>query len=80
VVDQLTSNLKGQQLQLVVYEGKKPASFGELARQCAEQGHMAIGLHTQEAEFNIATDRQVRPGDRVISIGESRIRLLPAGS
>ena len=77
VVDQLTSNLKGQQLQLVTYRGKESVAFSNVVRACATQGHMAIGVHSDgRAEFNVEPERPVQRGDRIISIGERRLRQL----
>ena len=81
VVDQLTSNLKGQQLQLVKYSGAEPMAFGKLAESCREQGHIAIGLQSGTAsEFNVPDERLVKRGDSIVSIGVRRIQSLGIGS
>ena len=79
VVDQLTSNRKGQQLQLVKYSGAEPTTFGKLAESCARHGHVAIGLRTENAsEFNVPADKLVKRGDSIVSIGVRRIQSLGA--
>lgn len=75
VVDQLTSNLRGQQICLTTYEGNK-TSFARLAEACRDLGHMAIGIRADgQTRFNPGSDAEVRRGDAVVSIGKGRIEL-----
>jgi voltage-gated potassium channel len=75
VIEQLTSNLGDQQVQLTPYRGSE-TTYGELVEACKTSGHTAIGLRRQEAsEFNLAGDQVVRPGDRIISIGAGRLKF-----
>jgi voltage-gated potassium channel len=77
VVDQLTSNLRGQQICLTRYEGKKTISFAQLGEACQKHGHMAIGIRSGgTTRFNPGSDAEVRRGDSVISIGEESIDAL----
>jgi len=77
IVDELTSNLKGDQLQLVTYAGDKQVAFEKLAKACARHGHVAIGIRSNGAsEYNVPSDRGVKRGDSIISIGKARIERL----
>lgn len=77
VVDQLTSNLRGQQLHLVPYKGKEPVTFRELAKSCAAAGHMAIGVRSGDvSSFNVPDEQLVKHGDTIVSIGLRRIENL----
>jgi hypothetical protein len=75
VVDQLTSNLNGQQICLT--EAKRKATFGELSKRCLEQEHLAIGVHRAGGSvFNLAAADTVQSGDFLISIGRRRLKQL----
>jgi voltage-gated potassium channel len=75
VIEQLTSNLKGQQVKLTPYSGPD-TTFGALAERCKQANHIAIGLRQGGvSELNVAATVSVRAGDRVISIGAGRLKL-----
>jgi voltage-gated potassium channel len=75
VIEQLTSNLRGQQVQLTNYGGKE-VPYGRVAELCKKAGHIAIGIRRSGApELNVPADAVVKEGDQVISIGSGRLTL-----
>lgn len=77
VIQELTSNLQGEQIYVTEYQGKKRISYAKLAKACQGLGHLAIGLrHEGATRLNVASDAKVSPGDQVITIGPERIPAL----
>ncbi len=75
VIEQLTSNLRGQQVQLTRYRGQS-IEYGKLADACRAAGHIAIGIRRESApEINISADFSVQDGNFIISIGPGRLTL-----
>jgi voltage-gated potassium channel len=74
VVEQLTSNLRGQQIHLTRYDGAE-RSYAQVDSACRAQGHLMIGIQRGSATtLNLDPTATVRDGDRVISIGSRRIQ------
>ncbi|MGB1278263.1 MAG: hypothetical protein ACPG77_21130, partial [Nannocystaceae bacterium] len=74
VLDELTTNLKGSQIYLTNYTGKQ-AKFAELQASCQNQNHIAIGVRSGDRSvLNPKGDLSVNPGDRIITIGQKRMR------
>jgi voltage-gated potassium channel len=77
VVEELTSNARGQQIYVTPYAGKKKATFAKLTEVCREHGHVAIGLRNDRTmQLNVPPEAQVAPGDQVITIGPTRLSSL----
>jgi len=77
VIDELTSNLQGEQIYITRYAGKKKTTFGEVAERCRAAGHLAIGIHASKtAKLNVGADQPLEPGDGVITIGPKRLAEL----
>jgi voltage-gated potassium channel len=76
VVEELISNLQGQQIYVAEFSGKK-GTFSDLVKRCRERGHLLIGVQNGEAaaQLNPSPDVQVAPGDRLITIGQQRLDL-----
>lgn len=74
VVDTLMSTVTEQQLCL----SPPPSSasrFSDVIVACRRQGHIPLGiLRGAESLLNIPEDAELRPGDRVISIGTQRLK------
>ena len=77
VVEELTTNARGQQIYITRFDGKKHKKFSDLAELCREQGHMAIGVRNGSTmQINVSPDTAVEPGDHVITIGATRLSAL----
>jgi voltage-gated potassium channel len=77
VVEQLMTNLEGQQLYVTPYRGSEKTTFGKLAERCHAAGHMAIGIRTKSGpQINVAKDIAVESGDGLITIGPSRLQAI----
>jgi voltage-gated potassium channel len=77
VVDELTSNARGQQIYLTRYEGKKRKAFSAVAGTCRDRGHVPIGLRRGgKTRLNVAEEDPVEPGDHLITIGPSRMAAV----
>ena len=75
VVHDLLSARGGQQFYFIVVRQK--ATFGELADRCRQKGHIALGVATGDSiRLNIGEAASLNPGDRMITIGPSRIEYL----
>jgi voltage-gated potassium channel len=76
VVEELTSNLRGQQIYITRYEGASTL-YSKLVRICEARGHLAIGIgRGPQVELNVAADFRVEKGDNVISIGIGRLAAI----
>jgi voltage-gated potassium channel len=77
VISQLLSVHDGegkQQLFLTLVPGNSGRTFSEMARLCQKSGHLALGVHKDgECCLNLKDDFQVRGGDRLITIGPTRL-------
>jgi len=77
VIQELTTNLRGEQIYVTEYRGKKRVAFAKVVKACQRLGHLAIGLrHEEGTRLNVAADVKLNPGDQVISIGPERIPAL----
>ncbi|MBI3203261.1 MAG: potassium channel protein [Myxococcales bacterium] len=77
VVDELTTNLRGQQIYISTIERSEGIGFTKVAEHCKKHGHIAIGARIGGAkELNITDDRKLAKGDAVISIGAQRMPPL----
>jgi voltage-gated potassium channel len=75
VIEQLTSNLRGQQVQLTPYRGKE-TTYGEIVEACKVSGHTAIGIRRAAGtEFNLPPSQTIQSGDRIVSIGAGRLKF-----
>ena len=75
VIEQLTSNLRDQQVQLTLYKGEN-TTYGDIVDACKVSGHTAIGVRRDDStELNLALDQAVRSGDRIVSIGPGRLKF-----
>ncbi|MBI5533065.1 MAG: potassium channel protein [Deltaproteobacteria bacterium] len=74
VVEELLSNLTGEQLFLTPYD--KASRFSEVAARCRELEHIPIGVRRDKKTLlRVADDFEVHAGDSIITIGARRIRL-----
>lgn len=80
VIEDLTSNLHGQQIYLTPYTGDKTMRFSDIQAYCQKQGHLALGVQRKhERALNVDGNYEVKPNDRVISIGPKRMKpIAPA--
>ncbi|MBI1891435.1 MAG: NAD-binding protein [Burkholderiales bacterium] len=77
VIDELTSTARGQQLYFTPVAIQSPVRFGELAKHCRERGHLAMGIQRgKEITLNAAEEAMINNGDRVITMGTSRLKSL----
>ncbi len=75
VVEDLLSARGGQQLYFIVVRQK--GTFGEFVERCREKAHIALGTATAEGvRLNPPVTAQMAPGDRIITIGPSRMEYL----
>jgi voltage-gated potassium channel len=75
VIEELTSNLRGQRVHVAPFQGKSPAAFARVVEDCRAGGHLAIGVQRGgSTHLNVASDFSVEPGDKVITIGAERLR------
>jgi len=76
IIDDLLSSKRGQQFYFVPYKGA-PATFGQVSRACAVHGHLAFGVGAAKGNIiNPPEDFQVQEGDRILSVGPSRITSI----
>lgn len=74
VVEEMTTNVAGEQIRITRYEGKAPTTFGRLAVTAQKLSHLAIGIRRAgEVHLNLAPDFAVDAGDDVITIGPARL-------
>lgn len=77
VIEELTSNLRGQQIYVTPFEGQTNTSFSKIQEICKQQGHLALGLQRgQELALNVGDAYEVHPQDRVITMGPKRLKRL----
>lgn len=77
VVEELTSNLKGEQIYITRYGGEKATTYEELAKRSRERGHLPIGVRAGgTSQLNVSDDTPVAPGDCLITIGAKRLTSL----
>ena len=76
VLDDLLSSRKGQQFYFVPFQGT-PAPFSAVADACRGRGHLALGVSRADGvRINPQLDFPVSEGDRVITVGPSRLAAL----
>lgn len=77
IVEELTSNQKGQQIYVTEVARSEGLTFSKVADQCKKHGHIAIGARIDGVkQLNITDDRKLSKGDAVISIGEKRMNVF----
>lgn len=77
VLEELTTNLKGQQIYITRYESKKKARFADVSKTCHDRGHMLIGVRRgEQSHLNPEPDLAIEAGDAVITIGAKRLGAL----
>lgn len=76
VVDQLTSNLHGQQIYLTPLGDEGAGSFAKLIERCKSEGHLALGIRREEhSHLNLDPSFKVEKDDVLITIGQHRLSL-----
>jgi voltage-gated potassium channel len=74
VVEELTSNLRGQRVHVTPFAGRSAVPFERVVDECRAGGHLAIGIQRGSAtKLNVASDFSVEPGDRLITIGSEQL-------
>jgi voltage-gated potassium channel len=77
ILDELTSNLTGQQFYLTPFQGKAAASYAALSDACKARGHLMVGIQRgRDRLLNLAGDFKVEPGDMIVTIGAARIEPI----
>jgi voltage-gated potassium channel len=77
IVEELTTNLRGQQVHLTRYGGRGPVAYSQLVETCKKSGHLAIGIQRDNrVELNVDAAFHVQQGDTVITIGKGRMAGL----
>jgi voltage-gated potassium channel len=75
VIEDLLSAEKGQNIYLV--EVSRSWQIGEVQERCRRKGHLFLGIRTADRVLlNPNTDTAVEPGDKIITVGTSRIEAL----
>ena len=75
VIDDMLSLRDGQQIYFIPV--KEERRFEEIATLCRQRGHLALGASTGEGiRLNVGGDKVLRRGDRVITLGPSRLNEL----
>lgn len=75
VIEDLLSAQKGQNIYLIEVSARR--SIAEMADICRQKGHLILGVRKpSEVMLNPATNVMVDPGDRVITVGASRLEAL----
>jgi len=76
VVEELTSNLRGQRVHVTPFAGQAVVPFSGVAERCRTGGHLALGVQRGgQTKLNVPADFSVEPGDRLITIGADRLLL-----
>jgi voltage-gated potassium channel len=71
VVEELTSNLRGQKVHLTTYSAARSVAYRTLTESCTRRGHLPIGVRRGErVELNVGPEFLVEKGDSVITIGK----------
>ncbi|MHC1742521.1 MAG: TrkA family potassium uptake protein [Syntrophobacteraceae bacterium] len=75
VIDDILSVRDGQQIYFIPVSEER--RFQDIAALCRQRGHLAMGASTSEGiHLNLGDERVLRKGDRVITLGPSRIDAL----
>lgn len=75
VIEDLLSAEKGQNIYLM--EVSRSWSIGEIVDRCRRKGHLVLGIRTADRVLlNPGEDVTAKPGDRVITVGASRMEAL----
>lgn len=73
VVEELTSNLKGQQIYLTAARARSGEAYSEVVQALAAAGHLLIGIRRGDATMlNPDASVTIADDDHLITIGESR--------
>ncbi len=75
VIQDLLSVKGGQQFYFIEIRQKR--TFSELSDKCRQSGHIVLGAATGSGiRLNVTEKLDLKPGDRIITIGPSRIEYL----
>jgi voltage-gated potassium channel len=75
VVEELTSNLRGQRLHVTPFESEKSAPLSTVSEECRGRGHLLLGVQRGgKPLLNLDADFLLDPGDKLITIGAERLR------
>lgn len=76
VIDELTTNLRGQQIVITPVESEG-LSYAQAAKRCRDAGHIPIGARLAGVKhLNLTDDPKLSVGDALISIGKTKLRAL----
>lgn len=76
LIDDLLSSRQGHQLYFIPFRGTQ-APFSQIAATCAGQGHLTLGVSNSHGTIvNPPPDHMVKEGDRIVTVGSSRIASL----
>jgi voltage-gated potassium channel len=79
VVEELLSNLRGQQLYFTRIEVETALTYARVAAACRRQSHLAIGIRRgHQTNLNLEDGFVLEPGDEVVTIGKTRIDAIRA--
>jgi voltage-gated potassium channel len=74
VVEELTSNLRGQRVHVTPFSGTRAVPFSQVVDDCRAGGHLAIGIQRGGVtQLNVASEFSVQQGDKLITIGAERL-------
>jgi len=77
VVDELTTNLKGQQIYITEVERSDGIDYEKVVEHCERHSHIAIGARIDGVKhLNIRDTRKLSKGDAIITIGEVKLNPL----
>ena len=77
IVEELTSNLRGQQVHVTRYTRKDPIPYARVVETCQKSGHLAIGVRRGDrVDLNVGSDFRIEKDDTVITIGKGRVTGL----
>ncbi|MCC6646545.1 MAG: NAD-binding protein [Polyangiaceae bacterium] len=80
VVDDLVTSHGGQQLYVTPIEVASASTYGAVVAAAAARGHLAVGVMSAgDSRMNPPPSHQVKPGDRVVTIGPAKLGALKLG-
>lgn len=77
VIDELTTSMRGQELYFTSLTTGSSLRFHDVFNRCREQGHLAMGFQRgKELTLNADAELMVQDGDRIITMGATRLKAL----